>query len=212
MKFQIPTDYIKGFEQLNDISNNEVNSLAKKLSGIRVGTGIKEFSEIFGETTPNAFVEVLYSFGGLLSSTDIAVESIAEELSLQAEKSIKGVSSSEIYKKLVILLNNGGNLKLTFKALKLVLENQSIYKDSKIISDIRLIFDDEINEQQEPQQAELIHRLKVETYEDGSEKDIYISLDGTDLFELKRVIDRAVEKEEFIKNTNKQLSFVEFTD
>ncbi len=78
---------------------------------------------------------------------------------------------------------------------------------SEIITDIRLVFNSNLNDQS--RSAIITHNLKLEVIDSIDNKDIYVSMDSESLVELKATIERALEKEIAIKNDySNQISFL----
>lgn len=78
---------------------------------------------------------------------------------------------------------------------------------SEIITDIRLVFNSNLNDQS--RSAIITHNLKLEVMDSIDNRDIYISMDSDSLVELKATIERALEKEITIKKDySNQISFL----
>jgi len=92
------------------------------------------------------------------------------------------------------LINPNGALAYTAKATQLSREYENIYREGRILSDIRPIFPRDSNK---PEFAAIVHLLRV-GYRDasGGAARIIFALDRSDLRELKETIDRAIRKDE----------------
>jgi len=80
------------------------------------------------------------------------------------------------------------------KAIGLQREEERIYCEAKIISDIRPVFGEDIKVK--PVAATITHTLKISYHEDGDHKVFYIVLDEVDLDELEQIVKRAKTKAE----------------
>ena len=100
---------------------------------------------------------------------------------------------------LIQLLKNN-EIGLVAKALKLSLEYEKVYCESKIYTDIRPVFSNpELTEKDIPRFI-TSHSIKISYHKDEQHQDIFIAgLNTKDLKELKEQIIRAEEKEEKIK-------------
>ncbi len=80
----------------------------------------------------------------------------------------------------------------SMKAWILVSDHHKIYLASRIITDIRPVFDEDLDR---PLKASLItHTLKLTVRSDGEQKQVYVAIDTNDLKELRANVDRALEK------------------
>jgi hypothetical protein len=207
-KFQIPQGHTAGFDAILNLNSGEFEELATLVKEIPIGTSSKTF---FKQITNRLrfkgkenVAATLYSLPGLLALESTTNEEVAEEIadSYRESKESNGIEVPEsiikdLSKKLLLLFSNFGNLITTYKAIVILTTNDKIYRDSRILSDIRLVFNDDI---QEPKRnAVIIHKLKIEYKNDNIDKEIFVSLDSSDLKELKSYIDRALEKERIIK-------------
>lgn len=206
----IPKNLISGFRALVDLPINEVKVIAEFLPKIPLGTGPNDFhNKLQGQfdiENISIISNTIFSLGNLLLKKDNnGIENIANDLITSLTKKVKSpLEQNEIddlKQKLYIILYNSENLKSTFKALSLLSENDIVYRDSRIITDMRLLFDDDNLSESNNRKALIIHRLRIEAYKNETFKNFYISLDSKDLSKLKESIDRALDKEQEIKNS-----------
>lgn len=88
-------------------------------------------------------------------------------------------------------------LQTSIKAWVLVDEYEHIFLDAKIFSEIRPIFN---NELESPLRASLVmHTVKITHRKDGRREPIYITADAEDLRILKENIERALKKDAALK-------------
>lgn len=97
--------------------------------------------------------------------------------------------------KLLSLLEYEDEVSLGFKALHLSLDFDKLFVESKIITEIRPVFDEK------PElgiaNSIITHSLKIEYhYSDDTHKKIFVTLKSDDLQELKEQILRAEKKEQ----------------
>ena len=205
----IPKNLIPGFKALVNLSMSEVEAVAGFSSEIPSGTGPNDFhnklKNQFDIENISLISNTIFSLGGLLlKKYNNGIEDIINELITSLNEKIeKPLTEKEIEnlkQKLTILLTNSENLKSTFKALNLLSENDIVYRDSRIITDIRLVFNDDLIESND-RKALIIHRLRIEAYKNETLNNFYFSLDSKDLSKLKDLIDRALNKEKEIKNS-----------
>lgn len=94
-------------------------------------------------------------------------------------------------------LLNVNALSLRTKTASLIVDHQIVYKSAKIISDIRPVFGDDI--EQSPVGASLVHNLKVEYVENDELKYIHFALDDKDIGSLITLFKRTQSKSETLK-------------
>ena len=208
MSLKIPKEFISGFKKLNDLSIEDVNRIASFISTIPSGTGPKEFISLLStKFTIDGLSELsstIYSLGSILLNFDESVEEISKMLNKAIietiEKDIAKDKPNNLEEKLFVILSNADNLKFTFKALNLISDNDIIYRNGRIFSDIRLLFNENIKENKNNRKAVIIHRLKIESNKNDEDKDYYFSLDSNDLHKMKELINRAIMKDKQIKS------------
>ena len=75
------------------------------------------------------------------------------------------------------------------KAESVLTDHQRIFEHAKVLSDIRFAF--QSDPESEAYGAVLVHMLKLTYHENGEHKEFYLALDGDDLEDVKKAIDRA---------------------
>jgi hypothetical protein len=89
-------------------------------------------------------------------------------------------------------------LAVSAKAQVLKREYPNLFHGAKVITDLRPIFGQSTKDS--PDGVILDHTLKVVYHEGlGDHKELYLALDSSDLVELKKVIERAEEKEQALR-------------
>jgi hypothetical protein len=108
------------------------------------------------------------------------------------------------------ILSLPSNLFYTVKSLALFEESDAIYVDSRVITDIRLAFDNQ-NVRDGHKTGMVVHNFKLGYRQDGDLIHMVISCHGSDLEQLRAAIDRALEKEKAIRDgeLGKTISFID---
>lgn len=79
------------------------------------------------------------------------------------------------------------------KAFDLLTEGQQIYHGARMFTDVRPLFDRDASES--PEAGVILHTLKVDYHaSDGHVRSLFVTMDSSDVKNLKEVIDREVEK------------------
>ncbi len=209
-RYKIPENILPGFKIITQLNENQLNELSiilktldSKLFGENDQKRVSEKLSISFENVQD-LIQALIGIYSLQIDSSESNESIIKNL-LQSY-SIHLIESEKevIIKKLEIclekILSSGEKVTAKLKSFELLSENSKNYIDSRVLSDIRLSFNTNLS--QPVNNAVIIHQLKLRFKENGETKEVYISLDGNDLDDLKKTIDRAIEKEELISSNN----------
>jgi len=204
-KFQIPEYYRPGFDAIINLDNNEALALASVIKDIPVGASPRAFlNRLKKQLNIDQIDKIALTLTGLVgirasekTSDPETVQEIVESYVDVLDSELPKDKFDSLIDKLLLFFSNFSNLNSTYKAHSLLLSNDKIYRSSKIISDIRLVFNDDI--QQANRHGVIIHKLKLRYQNDEEEKEFYMSLDTSDLKELKVQVERALEKDTIIK-------------
>ncbi|NEP58831.1 MAG: hypothetical protein F6K31_17730 [Symploca sp. SIO2G7] len=98
--------------------------------------------------------------------------------------------------RLVAFLQASSALGIIAKAEKLFLAHERVYLESRILTDIRTVFQ-EFNEQ--PVGAVIVHNMRITYRQNEQEKELFMTLDESDLVNLSQQIARAKAKVKVIK-------------
>lgn len=218
MIYRIPPHVKDGFVSLIKLSSEEIDLLTQIISSAKIGQGVYKIAE---ENTGKIasldnvdFKKVLFSLSSLvdifieskedaeLFSTDFS-QSYREEFRAPNEE----VDKLKTY--LLKILPNFRSVKLTTKAKYLLNETPNRILESRIISDIRIVFDDKT--ETKSQHAIVVHNLRLRYQTDSSMESFFISMDLDELTKLKETVERAIKKDEDIRNINHELEFITLT-
>lgn len=205
-RIRIPQFAFKGFDAISRLTEDQVNKFTSYLDNMNVGTKMEQINNfldsILESDDSRNIVQALISFSELLQPSTIDFEALAASLASSYKDQFEGEVSSEIHqnlkRNLSLIFNHSESLKLTLKAIDLVSEEDYIFNDSKIITDIRLVFNDELESNY--RSALLVHHLYIEYYKDREQRKIVLALDLADLKKLKEHIERAIKKDDIIKD------------
>ena len=203
----IPKRVVKGFESIIILSNNAIEKIAEQLRNAKVTVDpnkILSQLELF-ITSDLSIKEGEEIVQAIASIADLVKDEEPEDISEKLSNSFKEIHKPDLVDEdLASLKNNLGKiltssekLGLSIKAYRLIRENNNTYTSSKVISDIRLIFDKEITSKNK--RAVLIHNLHLIYNNNSDNKDFFLSLDLMDLKSLLEQIQRAIEKDKIIR-------------
>ena len=208
-KYSIPDIYKDGFKALVNLDITDINLIAKQMLTFKVGGEPKAFTEHLKELPINSIEDIadtIFSFVGLLIEDKQDIKQIASDLVI-AYNSDFGSKDSELItnegvEKLFILFENSSQLKLSYKALTLASDFKNVLKSTSILSDIRVVFNDDINDMN--RHSIIYHQLKIEYSTKSERVTEYFALDLKDLENLKNQVDRALLKQQLLTQDYKE--------
>ena len=103
---------------------------------------------------------------------------------------------------LIQILKCEKSIGVTSKALSVMTDHARIFRDARILTDVRPVFSADPNEA--PGAAVIIHTLKIEHRADHDNKDFFVALDSVDLNRLDTIVRRAKLKERSLKKSFKR--------
>ena len=153
-KFKIPDAFLPGFMELSRLSFDDAENVGILLNQISVGATNQDFREaiIRADLPKNILLsaDAIFSLGALLAdktgvdTTELAT-GLTDAFLEQKHGEFTDEEGQQLKRNLLILLENGDNLRKTYKAYQLYSDNIRIYRDSRVLTDIRLIFNDELD-------------------------------------------------------------------
>lgn len=218
----IPEEYKGGFRDIFLLGENDFNSIVEGLNSIPLTSSIKKLAVAATKFKPSIHDDVanmFVSIGSLTSliekgasieeiSHDICI-ALSDELQAAIESSdkvivdninedLKGIlgeaGKQRLIERLSILLKTE-RLYYAAKANNLMYEYQNVFIQAKLASDIRPIFNIDI--EKAPIAGLIIHSLHIHYKADreSEHRDIFIALDSEDLQSLKETLIRAEKKQ-----------------
>jgi hypothetical protein len=199
----IPERYIEGFKALIALSDEAFETIKVGLSNAPYSSSIEILSETLNNLDDEInILEIFESIGSLMSFLDdreLVNDVIQSILTVSLdEELINEDQASQFGKRIEYLLNNR-QLYLASKSEDLIFNYSNKYFSSRIVSDIRPVFNMDISE--DPSACLIIHNLNIhyQSQDEPFHKDILVSLNSDDLNELIKVLERAQKKDLSIK-------------
>jgi hypothetical protein len=90
--------------------------------------------------------------------------------------------------RLVRIFEGRKGLKITMKAMGVLLDQDHVFYHARILTDIRPVFNDKGDS---VDAAVIVHNLRIHYGENSDHKDFYVALDTNDIQSLREVLDRA---------------------
>ncbi len=202
-KLNIPADFLPGFDAILQMPDENWQLLCKAVHSLPEGSGPDSMEQIFHKTPQlqgyPALAPTVFSLGSLVkegSKPDALASSLVDAYQA-VNHDVAEADRNRLNQRLQELFQNLHAISITFKAIQLMEEANQVYVDARIVSDIRLVFNEELDQQQ--RRALLIHTIHLSTREGRQKKETYFSCSQDDLKMLKEQIDRALRKEELIR-------------
>lgn len=201
----IPERYEDGFRELGSLSELEFNKIEEGLSKAPLTSSVSKLGQVFSSIEELKLVdvdEIFSSVGSLIAfiEREEIIEEIVQDIVALCEDGelIAPENKKDFEKRLEILINNK-QIYYAAKAEGLVNDYSNIYLLSRIVSDIRPVFD--IHVDGDILGGLIVHNLNIhyQSHEEPFHKDISLTLTLEDLKTLREMLDRAEKKEASLK-------------
>jgi hypothetical protein len=207
--FQVPEEYLTGLEKLATLDDEVIENILQSLETAPLTFDIQEIA-LFAKNQHGidatetsevlSFIASLYSFGrNEYISFDVIVDALGKSLENETPIKLSTVEISKIRSRLMIFLNTSSSLKITYEASTLFPEHENILSDSRLLTDIRPIFKEEISTGVSGLLISHVLRLKYENISGSQE--IFLSLRSSDIEQLIEELQESLTKELTLKQT-----------
>jgi hypothetical protein len=206
---RVPSEYHSGIKILAELDNQVANSLIEVLQDLppatdrqQLATDISEHIDNLDEEIAKEILRVLFSLYDLRVNTELSADELASQICKAAQEDTELSSLSEdqtqnLEARLTLLLGSDGTISASYKAQTVLTDHKHIFASSRVFTDMRPIFKSDTSE--EPLAIGIIHTLKVEYRGLDGANEFFVALDSTDLNQIYKEIERAVEKEKTIR-------------
>ena len=180
-------DEAHGTALVEALSSGEIGDRAGLITAVNGAVG-----DVWEDEAINAFVTHLVSISTLGTSHNFKPDALADAFADKASADIEGVDRETLRLRLAALLN-APDLVVFSKAVDISSEFDNLVHLVRILTDIRPVFGTEPSE--EPLGALIVHTLKVDYFHAGRMSTLSFALNPDSLAELKKSVERAVDKE-----------------
>jgi hypothetical protein len=217
---RIPEDYKFGIKVIIALKDSDLAKIIQILNGTPVVLNVRKFNQkIFSQIDfiePQEAKNLIDTIGSLYDlrlSLNISNEEFADEIveviQESSDKSLKlDEGNVENFKQRLSSLLDIESLSLRAKATNLIVDHQTIFRDAKLISDIRPIFGNDVEEK--PIATVLIHTLKIEYVENNDLRDFHVALDDKDVTNLIALLKHTQLKAENLKGFVKSVGLLNY--
>jgi hypothetical protein len=212
-RYRIPEIYQKGFKFLFKLSDEIRNQLLEELKNAPDNLSLDDLVNRLGLTLKiekneiDEIIRSILSLFALKESEDLDITTfaseIAEALKKTKDEALKPPVNFQL-ESLLSLLESPFYIKT--KATRLAAERDRILLNTRIITDVRPIFTEDISCKIKANM--ILHNLKIEYAESGQFKEINFALDKDDLKKLKDYIERAEKKEKVLREELKKTDII----
>jgi len=218
--YSIPKDFIEGFDGIINMPEEDFQTLVSLIGELQIGEPFGDFldksADKFSVTSPKevqVIVQSLVSIVGIFENANGDIDEFTSDFSrsyLISKENATETQKSILKNRLSSVLDKFSNLSITVKGQDLLTDNQRNFREGRVITDIRLMFDNNLSSPNT--NALIVHNLKIQYQEDRKTKEFFVALDLSDLKKLKSIVDRAIEKDRIIKETQKNFSFLDYNN
>jgi len=203
-KIAIPSSVHEGFLVISKLKEEDIDFILSIITKVDPGDELDSVEEKlfdrFGKVS-NILLQTIVSFSGLVDK-----EGNTEQLASDLSKSFTELSKDEISdddnknleQNLLKLLTNISSLRKSINSRKSQYDNESLLRTTKMITDLRILFQDDLLDKS--RDGVIIHKLHVEYNQNFDSREIYFTLDIKDLNKLKSQIEKAIEKDQILRD------------
>ncbi|MFB1295785.1 hypothetical protein ACAG24_009740 [Mycobacterium sp. pW049] len=184
------------------LSNDGVRTLPTLVETVRTAVG-----DAWDEELADAFVTHLLSLSTLAIGHDFSAEDLANHLASQVAEEL-GDTEMEVLPGRLASLLSVPSMRAFGKAVDVSQESDRLLHTSRVITDIRPVFGNDV--EREPIGAVISHTLRLDYFEHGEVRTVSFALNTRDLAELKKTLDRAQAKGNTLSNLLDRVELTEF--
>lgn len=218
--YGIPPQVIPGFQKIIALDEKQIKTIGIIFSDIELGESLTDAIEKVAPQTGLSIHDVELIVRSLISLTDIyfeskdAPEKFSEDFteSFSEQGKISNKEELDGFKRNITSLTSllGTRMRAMLKTKEVIRENPNNFYEARIVSDIRVVYDDDNNLDKQEQLAVVVHNLRIRYTSNATPRgEIFVALDLADLHQLQGVIRRAIEKDKLLRSNTHNLTFVD---
>jgi len=207
---RVPGDYEGGLAKVRDLPDESARELSQALRQIpntynqtTLSSAIAEKVDTIAASDVREIVPALFSLYAYRDYSQAAISDVAEGVARAMEESgseqlrLLPEDRDSFMNRLAELLSVE-QLDRAARAAILVTESEHSWRESRILTDIRPVFDPE-NPDASPRGTVILHTLKISYRADNIVKEFFVALDVDDVRQLREQLERADAKAESLK-------------
>lgn len=218
VKIRIPDQIKPGLQNLIDIKKNDFDKLIDIIQSapaeLDIDILLTHFKKNLEGINEQEIKDLLKTFISLFTFfetsnktvTELTIDLISAIISDQNLPDFSDEELSLLEDRLRALLEVNSPFKLATKAVKLLRDNERIYLDASVITDIRPVITKkhEIN----LTGALILHTLKIEYQDINGTQEFYVTLDNQDVQNLRKKLEESEEEINSIKKVISQANII----
>jgi hypothetical protein len=212
----IPRQHRAPLKRLYELTADDPRPLIELLESLPEFTPTPELrsriEELWPRLTPREARDVVLALVSLAAQRDRwQADELGRRVSESPDLSIPD-NGRERFGALISQLVEIKVLATTAKALAVMMRQEHVYRDARIMTDVRPIFGDDPAIR--PSGAVILHTLSLEHYTSGRRETLNVSMEAGDLRALKSAVDRATRKAKSLTDVveSSGLSLFEFQE
>ena len=215
-EISIPSEVVPGFKSIAALSKKSIQQITDYLINTKVssdpGDFLKGLADFIKDNLKNkSYKDIALTIGSFIN---LLKEDNYKNVSENLVNSFKELHAPNIAEKdflalkdnLTQILKSCNNLELSVKAYTLKRESINVYQKSKVVSDIRIVFNKEVDSKD--RKAVLVHNLHIIYKSNSKNKNFFVALDLKDLKRIQEQIERAITKDTIIRSDYKDFDLI----
>lgn len=209
-KISVPSEVFPGFKTISELDETQIKKLANYLSSLSSDSDFakvsNELSLLLNIKDGRGLLQTFMSFSNLFEEA-IELDSLAQNLTdSYLELSGEFFTSkrkNSLNTNLKVILSNINPILEILDTRKAYIENENNLRECNIHTDLRIIFKDDIENKN--RNGIIFHKLHLEYLKGDNFKELYLTLDVSDLNKLKSEIEKAIKKDQALRDNYKEM-------
>lgn len=205
----LPQDYQEGLASLSKLSEESFNELASALETASVALRHRVVAANVASQVKSIprdeiaeIIEMLVSMNIVRRNADVDksefIEDVYEAMQESENSELASITEESIKPRLSRALT-AKSLEVVSKAQSVAIDHERRFCTSRIATDISPVFSEDA--EKPPMAAVITHALRISFHQDSNEiREFFVEMDGDDLRELSRSIERAEQKAKSLKS------------
>jgi hypothetical protein len=215
----IPKSAYQAIQSLTRLKPSDFEALLEALSKATPALGRGNFWSHVAPLVPQikadevkAIVNEILDMSEGMDILDMGVDefatAIAESSVATNELKLSQADEQLLRERLIKVFVGRKGLSITLKAMGVMVDQERTFYSARILTDVRPVFDEK---GETVDAAVIVHNLRIHYGQDSEHKDFYVSLDTSDIADIREALDRADAKAKSLEGILKR-SGVSFLD
>lgn len=190
-----PLEHAVALREIASLTVGQFEELLNTIEANQSRSGVKNILDIINQYfSPEVAGDLLPAVRSILAYAEANQIDLIEFIAHVSDSSVVALSDQrrEVFKDRLAALIVNGPLQVLHKSLVLALEQDRVLYETKITTDIRPVFGEQLDSG--PCSALILHSLRITFKQDGFEKVEYFAMEEADLMLLNYAVQRALAK------------------